>query len=147
MKKFQQILPELTLTANKIILKSERIILPNSLQNMAIELAHRGSHPGQSGIERRLRSHFFFHDMHKKVEMFVKTCDDCQSFSNKKTSEPQHPHKVPLKCWDTVAVDLFGPMPSKEHVVVVQDLASRFPAAKLISSTNARQVLPALGEI
>ena len=147
LKKFQQILPELTLTANKIVLKSERIILPNSLQDMAIELAHRGSHPGQSGIERRLRSHFFFHDMQKKVEAFVKTCNDCQSFSNKKTSEPQNPHKVPSKCWDTVAVDLFGPMPSKEHVVVVQDLASRFPAAKLISSTNAKQVLPALGEI
>ena len=147
LKKFQQILPELTLTANKIILKSERIILPNSLQHVAIELAHRGSHPGQSGIERRLRSHFFFHDMQKKVEMFVKSCNDCQSFSNKKTSEPQHPHNVPARCWDTVAVDLFGPMPSKEHVVVVQDLASRFPAAKLISSTNAKQVLPALGEI
>ena len=95
LKKFQQILPELTLTANKIILKSERIILPNSLQHVAIELAHRGSHPGQSGIERRLRSHFFFHHMQKKVEMFVKSCNDCQSFSNKKTSEPQHPHNVP----------------------------------------------------
>ena len=147
LRKFQQILPELTLTANKIVLKSERIVLPNSLQNRAIELAHRGSHPGQSGIERRLRSHFFFHDMQKKVELFVKSCMDCQIFSDKKTNEPLHPHKVPTRCWDTVAVDLFGPMPSKEHVVVVQDLASRFPAAKLVSSTSAKQVLPALGEI
>ena len=63
LKKFQQILPELTLIANKIILKSERIILPNILQNVAIELAHRRTHPEQSGIERRLRSHFFFHGM------------------------------------------------------------------------------------
>jgi hypothetical protein len=38
-------------------------------------------------------------------------------------------------------------MPTKKHVVVVQDLASRFPAAKLVSSTSAKQVLPALGEI
>ena len=68
-------------------------------------------------------------------------------FSNKKTSEPILPHKVPKKCWDTAAVDLFGPMPDKNHVVVVQDLASRFPAAKLVTSTGARQVLPALGDI
>ena len=68
-------------------------------------------------------------------------------FSNKKTSEPILPHKVPEKCWDTAAVDLFGPMPDKNHVVVVQDLASRFPAAKLVTSTGARQVLPALGDI
>ena len=68
-------------------------------------------------------------------------------FSNKKTSEPIQSHKVPDKCWDTVAVDLFGPMPNKNHVVVVQDLASRFPVAKLVSSANAKQVLPALGDI
>ena len=44
-------------------------------------------------------------------------------------------------------MDLFGPMPSRKHVVVVQDLASRFPAAKLVTSTSANKVLPALAEI
>ena len=147
LKKFQQILPELTLTANQIILKAERIVLPKNLQTLAIELAHRGSHPGQSGIERRLRSHFFFHEMQTKVEAFVRSCASCQSFTDKKTSEPLQHHQVPAGCWETVAVDLFGPMPSRKHVVVVQDIASRFPAAKLVSSTSSKQVLPALGEI
>ena len=147
LRKFKEILPEITITGNEILFKAERIILPESLQELAIQLSHRGSHPGQSGIERRLRSHFFFHNMKEKVEVFVQTCNDCMAFSNKKTSEPVHHHKVPDKCWDTVAVDLFGPMPDKNHVIVVQDLASRFPAAKLVSSTNNQQVVPALGEI
>ena len=147
LKKFKEILPEITITNNEILLKNERIILPKSLHETAIQLSHRGSHPGQSGMERRLRSHFFFHDMKKKVEILVQNCVQCMMFSNKKTSEPIQSHKVPDKCWDTVAVDLFGPMPDKNHVVVVQDLASRFPAAKLVSSTNAKQVLPALGDI
>ena len=147
LRKFNEILPEITITGNEILFKAERIILPESLQELAIQLSHRGSHPGQSGIERRLRSHFFFHNMKEKVEVFVQTCNDCMAFSNKKTSEPVHHHKVPDKCWDTVAVDLFGPMPDKNHVIVVQDLASRFPAAKLVASTNNQQVLPALGEI
>ena len=43
LKKFQQILPEITLTSNKIILKAERLVLPKSLQNTAIELAQRQS--------------------------------------------------------------------------------------------------------
>ena len=38
-------------------------------------------------------------------------------------------------------------MPTFLHVVVVQDLASRFPAAKLVTSTRADKVLPALREI
>ena len=46
-----------------------------------------------------------------------------------------------------VAVDLFGPMPSSKYVVVVQDLSSCFPAAKIVTLTSAAKVLPALGNI
>ena len=146
-QRFQNVLPELTITANGIILKGEKIVLPNSLQDAAIRLAHRGAHPGQSGLERRLRYHFFSHNMGKKIEDFVKACNHCSMFVDKKTKEPIKPHRVPEKCWDTVSVDLFGPMPTSKHVVVVQDLASRFPAAKLVTSTKADKVLPALSEI
>ena len=34
-----------------------------------------------------------------------------------------------------------------KHVVVVQDLSSRYPAAKLVSSTSASTVIPALSDI
>ena len=56
-------------------------------------------------------------------------------------------HEVPEKNWSKVAVDLFGPMPSRNHIVVVQDLASRFPAAKLVRSTKASNVIPVMTEI
>ena len=36
------------------------------------------------------------------------------------------------------SVDLFGPLPSKNHIVVIQDFASRYPIAKLVKSTNAK---------
>ena len=114
-QRFREILPEITLTGNKILLKSERIILPESLHETAISLAHRGSHPGQSGIERRIRYHFFFHDLQKKVHNYIQNCSACLSFTDKKMSESVQSHKVPSKCWETVAVDLFGPMPSKNH--------------------------------
>ena len=77
----------------------------------------------------------------------LQKCLPCSTFSTKKTSAPIKPHKVPSRCWETVAVDLFGPMPSSKHVVVVQDIGSRFPAAKLVTSTKASKVLPALGSI
>ena len=146
-QKFKPILSELTVTGNGIVLKDDRIVLPLALQATAIELAHRGAHPGQSGMERRLRYHFFFHDMFKKVGQFVKTCKECACYTEKKTKEPLNHHKVPKHCWGTVAVDLFGPMPSSKHIVVAHDLASRFPAAKLVASTKADKVIPALAEI
>lgn len=146
-QRFRTILPQLTVTGNGIILKDERIVLPTKLHETAIQLAHKGAHPGQEGLKRRLRYHFFFHGMDKKVEEFVKSCNDCSVFVDKKTKEPIKPHRVPEKCWETVAVDLFGPMPSSKHVVVVHDLASRFPAATLVTSTKADKVIPALEEI
>ena len=146
-QRFKQILPELTITGNGIILKDDRIVLPVSLQQKAIELAHRGAHPGQSGMERRLRYHFFFHNMYRLVEKFVQECPSCSMFVKKPVKETLTHHQVPNSCWETVAVDLYGPMPSSKHIVVVQDLASRYPAAKLVSSTKADKVLPVLADI
>ena len=147
LKKISPILSELSVTANGILFKDDRIVLPTELQHKAISLAHRGAHPGQSGIERRLRYHFFFHGMFDKVKKFVQGCEECSMFTDKKTKEPLKHHKVPKKCWETVAVDLFGPMPSSKHIVVVQDIGSRYPAAKLVSSTKADKVIPAMKEI
>jgi hypothetical protein len=138
---------ELTVTGNGILLKGERMVLPESLQDTAVELAHRGAHPGQTGLARRLRYHFFFHGLQDKVKDFVEKCNDCSLYVDKKTSEPIQHHQIPEKVWDTVAVDLYGPMPSSKHVVVAYDLLSRFPAAKLVSSTKAEKVIPALENI
>ena len=76
--------------------KGDRIVLPEALQNLSTSLAHSGSHPMQSGIEGRLRFHFFFHDMQKKVAEFVKTCQTC-SFTDKKTRHSLKAHEVPAK--------------------------------------------------
>ena len=64
-QEFENILTEVTITGNGILFKVDCIILPKSLQEKA--LAHRGSHPGQSGLERRLNYHFFFYNMLEKV--------------------------------------------------------------------------------
>ena len=146
-RKFNSILQEITIMGNGILMKGERIILPEKLQTLAMELAHRGSHPGQTCIQWRLRFHFFFHNMAKKVKEFIHTCKDCNMFVDKKTTEPILHHQVPSKNWRTVAVDLYGPMPSSRHVVVIQDLASRYPVEKLVMSTKADKVIPVLEEV
>ena len=145
--KFQQIYPELMVSPKGLLLKGDRIVLPETLQENAMELAHCGSHPRHASMERHLRSHFFFHDMHHKVDNFLKKCKECAAFLSKKTMEPIKPHKVPNKCWEMIAVDLSGPIPLSKHVVVVKDLSSRFPAAKMVTSTSPANILPALGNI
>ena len=144
---FKKVLHEMSVMANGLIFKGDRIILPESLQSKMLTLAHLGAHPGQGGLERRLRSHFYFPGLNNLVQQFVEKCHECQMFSRKFTKEPIIANRVPNKNWEEVSVDLFGPMPSKNHVIIVQDLASRFPCAKIVSSTSAREVIPVMAEI
>ena len=53
----------------------------------------------------------------------------------------------PQKPWETVAVDLFRPMRSSRHVIVLQDIGSRCQAAKSVSSAKADKVIPGLDKI
>ena len=143
---FRQIFPEITNLANGTLVMQDRIILPAILHDKAIRLAHMGAHPGQNGLLRRLRSHFYIPNLDQKVKEFVENCLECQTYTNKHIREPIQPNKVPEKCWEEVSVDLFGPLPSSNHIVVIQDLASRFPVAKVVKSTSSKSVLPVLAE-
>ena len=55
LRKFEPIqIDEITISGNNILLKSDRIILPEALQKKVLELAHKASHPGISSMKRRL---------------------------------------------------------------------------------------------
>ena len=68
-------------------------------------------------------------------------------FTNKTVKEPIVSHTIPAASWESVSIDLFGPKPDHKHVLVVTDLSSRFPAAKVVSSTAAKPVMKALDNI
>ena len=70
-----------------------------------------------------------------------------QSICRQKNKRANTTIQSTVKNWEIVAVDLYGPMPSSNHVVVVQDLGSRYPAAKLVSSTRTESVISALQDI
>ena len=73
-------------------------------------------------------------------------CIECQMFTGKTYKEPIQPNNIPDECWEEVSIDLFGPLPSSNHIIVIQDLASRFPVAKVIPSTSGKHVIPVLAE-
>ena len=132
--------------ANGTLFKGDKIILPLSLQESVIRLAHSGSHCGQNRIKRRIRSHFYFPKLSEKVQAYVENCQYCQAFTDKSKRNPIKPNKVPDKCWQDVCVDLYGPLPSKNYIVVIQDVASRYPVAKIVRTTSAKAVIPVLQE-
>ena len=91
LRRFTKILTTITVTGNGILLKDDQIILPEFLHLQAIQLAHRGSHPGETGIQKRLRYHFLFRELNVKVHNHIVTCKDCQVFTDKKTTYSTKP--------------------------------------------------------
>ena len=61
--------------------------------------------------------------------------------TKKQESQYNNTKYILSKNWEIVAVDLYGPMPSSNHVVVVQNLGYRYPAAKLVPLTRVEFVI------
>ena len=112
-----------------MLMTRDRIFLPEKLQMNSITLANKGSHPGVNQAERQLRCNFFFHEIQNKVINYVDSCLGCKPFIDKKTFDPIFFPKISSKNWEVLALDLYDPMSSNNHVVAVQGLRSRYPAA------------------
>ena len=119
---------------NVTLLKQDKIILPNSLHENIICMGHNGS------LKQHLKSYCYIKDLDIKVTKYIRDFSYCQMFTKKTTKHPIEPNSVPEKCWEETSVDLFGPLISSHHVLVVQDLASHYPVAKIVKSTNAKSL-------
>ena len=146
-QRYRGILSNITVSDAGLLLKDDKIILPESLWRLAIDKAHQGGHPGETRMKSRVRSHFWIPDLNKLVQETVSTCETCQRFTAKTTKEPAAAQKTTGVGWEEVSIDLFGPLPNKKHVLVVQDTMSRFPAATIVSSSAAPPVIKALDEV
>ena len=86
LKPFIKIWDHLSMTAEGLILKDDKIILPEALKEVAQIKAHQGSHPGITTMKRRIRTHFFFPDLSARVTDMVRNCDSCTMYNPKTRS-------------------------------------------------------------
>ena len=75
---------EITVTTDNIVLRGSYIVIPNSLQDRVIELAHQGI----SKTKVLLRSKVWFTKINEKTEATVKGCLPCQASTATHTREP-----------------------------------------------------------
>ena len=91
---FRNIFCDITVLHNGILLKEDKIVLPASSVNKVLSLAQSGAHPGEDGLIRRLRRHFYIKGLNKMLEEFVNKCKFCQLFTQKTTKHPIEPNRV-----------------------------------------------------
>ena len=103
-KPFKKIKDELTVTSNGLILRGSRIVIPESLQQRAIDLAHE-THPGLSKTKALLREKIWFPNIDKIVKCTVDRCIPCQAVGKQTTPEPLAMTDMPTGPWEIVHLD------------------------------------------
>ena len=132
---------------NGLLLRDHRIIIPETLQNKVINIAHQ-SHQGIVKTKQFIREKVWFPNIDKLVEETVKSCIPCQASHNQKTErDPIISTPLPDEPWQSVSVDFTGPFPSGEYLLVMIDDYSRYPEVEIVSNLSARTVLPKLENI
>ncbi|XP_012940972.1 uncharacterized protein K02A2.6-like [Aplysia californica] len=129
-----------------ILLRGTQIVIPRSLQQHVINIAHEG-HQGIVKTKQLLREKVWFPHIDRQVENTVKSCLACLSTIPEHHSEPQRMTPLPTKPWSEVSIDFCGPFPSGDYLLVVIDDYSRFPEVEILSSTSARATIPKLDSI
>lgn len=136
---------ELT-TFGSILLRGNKIVMPESLRKQTLELAHEG-HPGETVMKRRLRAKVWWPTIDKQTEQYVKSCRDCLLVSQPNKSSQMSRHRFPDGPWQCLALDLTGPVTNNEMVLVVIDYYSRYQEIKFLKSTTASVIVKYLNEL
>ena len=147
LKPYKQIKDEITIDhANHVLLRGKRIILPSSLQDRVIKLAHLG-HQGHSKTTALLREYVWFPNLGILVKLAIDGCLACQSLAQPNPPEPLLSTPMSDHPWEHVKVDFCGPLPSGHYLLVIIDCYSRFPEVEILQSTSCMKVIPKLDSI
>ena len=83
----------------------------------------------------------------KDAEQYVRSCQGCQLVGHATPPEPLMPTELPLGKWQDLSLDLLGPMPTGEYLLVVIDYYSRYYEVEILMSVAASQFISRLEKI
>jgi len=134
-------------TKNDILLKGSQIVMPTTLRDRALEIAH-AHHQGIAKTIALLREKVWWPGLSKQTEKVIKECHACQVVTPQQVKcEPLLMTEIPKRPWETLAIDLKGPFPTGDHILVLIDYYSRYPVTAVLDEITSARVIQALKEI
>ncbi|XP_033725232.1 uncharacterized protein K02A2.6-like [Pecten maximus] len=128
-----------------IVLRGTRLVVPRSLRERVLELAHEG-HPGIVSMKHRLRSKVWWPGIDNEVEKFCRKCYGCQLVSQPCKPEPMKRRELPSLPWQHLAADLLGPLPTGDFIFVLVDYYSRWFEVEVTKTTTSEKITQILSK-
>ncbi len=138
-REYSLIRNEITLIGN-LVMRGVRIIVPKKLRERVLQLAHEG-HQGVVKTKDRLRAKVWWPGINNEVERFCRRCHGCQANTPSTTQPLVKSTMMPLKPWRDLALDLLGPLPKGEYLLVTVDYYSRWMEVDVLKNTNSEAVI------
>ncbi|XP_055592180.1 uncharacterized protein K02A2.6-like [Uranotaenia lowii] len=129
------------------LFRNDKIILPEELRTSALNSAHQG-HIGISAMKRIMREYFWWPNMNKAIDVFVKNCKTCFILSRRNPPIPLSSRDLPEGPWEILQVDFlsingFG----YGELLMLVDTYSRYLCVVEMRQTDAKSTNRALSEI
>ena len=139
---FKAVRNELTVLG-KLVLRGTRLVIPMKLRKQVLDLAHEG-HQGIVKTKQRLRTKVWWPGIDRQAEQRCRTCHGCQLVGKPLPPEPLKRTELPTQPWQDLAVDLLGPLPTGEYLLVVVDYFSRFFEVAVTKSVTSGKMISCL---
>ena len=146
LKLYKKVRHELCTTQDGLVLRGNRIVMPESLQLQTVDLAHEG-HQGIVKTKALLREKVWFPGVDKMVQDKIERCIPCKAVYDPKQREPLQMTETPERPWSHLTGDFYGPLPSGHYLLGIMCERTRFPEVEVLGSTAAKTVIPALDRL
>jgi transposase InsO family protein len=129
------------------------LVIPIPLRTELLRENHDDVTSGHQGVFKtlgRLKTKYFWPTMSKDVKNYVANCEVCKASKavHQITRPPMGQQKQAENCWQTVSVDLIGPLtPSKnghKYILSVVDVFSKFPLVFPLRNATAKPIIKLL---
>ncbi len=117
-----------------------------ALRASILKSAHQG-HQGIVRTKQMVREKVWWPGIDRKIESMIKSCLPCQSMAPKAAPEPLRPTAMPDKPWQDIHIDLCGPFPTGESLLVCEDACIRWPKVVILKTTMSAVIISQLKKI
>ncbi|KAL4153951.1 hypothetical protein QTP88_001784 [Uroleucon formosanum] len=133
---------ELSLVNDCLIL-GNRVVIPKSLREDVLMLLHK-NHPGIVRSKMLARSYVWWPNIDIDIDMFIKTCTECQCNQNdKNVSEKVYiPWENPSDSWKRIHIDFLEI--NQVKLLIIVDSFSKWIECFAMGSTTASKVIKVL---
>ncbi len=102
------------------------------------------AHFGKETTYDKVKQKYYWPTLKTDVEIYVKTCDQCQRRGKSITKNELHVIKI-IEPFQRIGIDIVGPLPVTEkgnkYIVTAMDYFTKWPEARAIKTANAEEVL------